>query len=122
MITNLNIFTKAKALRTFAVLMVVVMAYTAGYPQTRIRFARGRTSASVRGKLVKQGSIQYVLGARDGQTISATVSSANGRVTITGANGRGSTDYEIIASDGDNYIGLYNDGRATSYTLTISIR
>ena len=113
---------KALLGKTFAVLLVVVMTYTAGYPQTRVRFARGRTSASLKGKLGARGSAQYVLGARDGQTIFATVSSTNGKVTITGSNGRGSTDYEVLATDGDNYIGIYNSGGATNFTLTISIR
>ena len=114
--------TKTIALKTFTILLVSVMAYTAGYPQTRVRFARGRTSATVRGKLGGRGSAQYVLGARDGQTILATVSSANGKVTITGANASGSTDYEVAATDGNNDIGIYNPGGATSFTLTISIR
>lgn len=113
---------KTLSLKAFAVLMIVVMGYMEGYGQTRVRFARGRTSATVRGKLVAKGSKQYVLGAREGQTIFATVSSTNGRVTITGANGRGFTDYEVIADDGDNYIGIYNPGGATNFTLTISIR
>jgi hypothetical protein len=108
--------------KTFAVLTLVVMCYAAGYPQTRVKFARGRTSATVRGKLGAKGSAQYVLGAREGQAILATISSTNGKVTITGANGRGSTDYEMIASDGDNYVGIYNSGGATNFTLTISIR
>jgi uncharacterized protein (DUF3084 family) len=113
---------KTMSLKACAVLMIVVMGYLEGYGQTRIRFARGRASATVRGKLTAKGSRQYVLGAQAGQTIHAIISSTNGKASITMANGRGTDDYEVVADDGDNYIGIYNPGGATNFILTVSIR
>ena len=64
----------AKAFILALVLMVISSDVLA---QTRIRFARGRTSVTVSGKMV-YGERSYVLGARRGQYLSANVSSRNG--------------------------------------------
>ena len=86
--------------------------------QTRIRFAKGRTSASVSGQLVGYGERKFVLSARYGQLLSANVSSKNGCVTFS--NGVTSTSY--ITKSGDNALYLVNKCRnTTAFTLTVSI-
>jgi len=88
------------------------------FAQTRIRFARGRTSTSVSSKIGGGGSRSYVLGARYGQYLSANVSSRNGCVTF----GNGATSTSYTTSSGNNYLYLNNGCRGlTSYTLTVSI-
>jgi hypothetical protein len=86
----------------------------------RIRFARGRTSATVTGKISNGGRVCYVAGGKHGQSLTATVSSATGKVQIF-ESGETSyyADYEV---SGDQSICVDNLGRATSYTLTVSIK
>lgn len=86
--------------------------------QTRIRFARGRTSATVSSTIASSAQRKYVLGARAGQTISANISSRNGCVVL----GNGQTSQAYTTDQGDNIIDIFNNCRgATSFTLTVSI-
>lgn len=86
--------------------------------QTRIRFARNRTSASVSSTIGGNSSRTFVLGARYGQSLSATVSSRNGCVVF----GNGATSTSYITRGGNNFLYLRNNcGRMTSFTLTVSI-
>lgn len=86
--------------------------------QTRIRFARGRTSTTVSGTIGAGGSRSFVLGARYGQALSANISSRNDCVNFS--NGATSTSY--ITTAGNNYLNLRNRcGRAASFVLTVSI-
>ena len=99
----------------FVILLASVAEVSA---QTRIRFARGRTSASVSG-VVRPGSTRwYVLGASRGQQLSGNVSSRNGCVKFT----EGSTSMGFTTDSGDNRISVTNYCRSTtSYTMTVSI-
>ena len=86
--------------------------------QTRIRFARGRTSASVSGTIGRGARRSFVMGARNGQTFSGNVSSRNGCVKFT----EGSTSNSFTTNSGDNFFSITNYcGRATSFVLTVSI-
>ncbi|HYG82924.1 MAG TPA: hypothetical protein VD861_21180 [Pyrinomonadaceae bacterium] len=94
--------------------------------QSRIRFRRGTTSATVRGRIgVNRGVAganyrSYVLRAGAGQTISATLSSGNGRVWFVEND---QTSYSIHTDGTRDYvIRIYNGGEnSTNYTLTVSI-
>ena len=106
---------KILAIGVFLMFLVVCSEVSA---QSRIRFARGRTSASVSGGLSGGGTRTFVLGARYGQYLSANVSSANGCVKFTG----GSTSSSFTTNAGDNYISVTNYcSRYTSFVLTVSI-
>ena len=86
--------------------------------QTRIRFARGRTSATVNGSINGGAKRTFALGARSGQTFSGNVSSRNGCVKFT----EGSTNNSYTTHAGDNVVSITNYcGRATSFVLTVSI-
>ena len=86
--------------------------------QTRIRFARGRTSATVSSTIASEAQRKYVLGARAGQTISANISSRNGCVVL----GNQQTSQAYATDQGDNIIDIFNNCRAaTSFTLAVSI-
>jgi hypothetical protein len=85
---------------------------------TRIRFARGRTSTSMTGTLRAMGERSYVLGARAGQNLSATVSSRNNCIMF----GNTTTSTNYVTERGDNYFNLMNRCRyASTFTLTVSI-
>jgi hypothetical protein len=86
--------------------------------QSRINFAKGRTSASVSGKINGQIDRSFVLGAKYGQWLTASVSSRNGCVQFT----NGSTGISYETRSGNNYLYIINRCRnATSFTITVSI-
>jgi len=91
--------------------------------QTRIRFARGRTSATVSGGLAAGASRSYILGASAGQLMRVRVSSRTGGATVDiGGNDVGTGTTIRLRSTDDYIITVHNNGRATSYTLTVSIQ
>lgn len=108
--------------KTF-VISILALIFTAFYvdtsfAQTRIRFARGRTSASVSSTIAGNGERHYVLGAQSGQTLTANVTSRNGCVVL----GNRSKAHSFRTDRGDNWIDIYNEcGRSTTFTLTVSI-
>jgi len=86
--------------------------------QTRINFARGRTSTSVSGKINGKIDRSYVLSAKYGQWLTASVSSRNGCVQFT----NGSTGISYETGAGNNYLYIVNRCRnTTSFTITVSI-
>ena len=102
----------------FILVLILVISSFDVLAQTRIRFARGRTSTTVSGTVAGNGSRTYILGAKYGQYLSANVSSRNGCVKFS--NGATSTSY--TTERGNNYLSLSNGcGRQTSFTLTVSI-
>ena len=86
--------------------------------QTRIRFARGRTSATISGTLRADGVRRYVLGARSGQSLTGNISSRGDCVKFT----EGSTSLALATDSGDNWISVTNYcGRSAAFTMTVSI-
>jgi hypothetical protein len=86
-------------------------------PTARIKFGRGRVAESVSGKIYTQRS--FVLEARSGQYLSASVGSGGGCVTFSG----GGTSLGYVTSSGDNRVTLVNKcGGEAGFTLTVSIR
>ena len=117
-----------KTISTVLVLLLSIMLAASDLSaQTRINFKRGSSSATVKGTIgVNRGVAganyrAYVLRARAGQTISATVSSRNGKVAFADND---ETSYTIVTdSSGDYTIRIYNGGaNSTTYTITVSIR
>jgi len=94
-----------------AVAALVLMTFqTAAFAQTRIRFARGRTSASIAGQLGGGARRSFVLGARNGQNLSGNVSSKSDCVKFT----EGSTSMSFTTTAGDNVMSITNYcGRST---------
>lgn len=104
----------------FALLMAVSSVMAA--PRTRVRFKPGQNSTTVTGRIATNGLKTYVLRARQGQTLTATLSSSNGKVDFTQANVH-DTQYSIsVESTGDVEVLIDNHGGPTNYTLTISIQ
>ena len=87
---------------------------------TRIRFAKGRTSATVTGRVANGGRVCYIAGARAGQRFTATVSSRSGKAVIFES---GETSYAYdVETRGNQSVCVDNLGGATSYSLTVSIK
>jgi len=114
---------KKLGLKMLVLMLLGVMLTTDSLAQTRIRFARGRTSASVSGTISADGARTYVLGARRGQTLSATLSCSNGKCDFAEGDLHDTQYSQYINSSGDVEITLHNHGsRATRFTMTVSIQ
>lgn len=100
-------------------LLVLILLASESFAQTRIRFARGRTSTSVAGTIGSLGERDFVLGASAGQYLTANVSSRGGCIVFSTV----STSMAFTTDRGDNWLKLMNNcRRAASFTMTISIR
>ena len=85
-------------------------------PTARIKFGRGRVAESVSGKIYTQRS--FVLEARSGQYLSASV---NGGGCVVFSNGSSSVGF--TTSSGDNRLTLVNNCNSeASFSLTVAIR
>ena len=104
--------------------MISLMSVSDSLAQVRIRFARGRTSATVSGRIPPgTGVRRYVLRAMRGQTLTATLSSGNGKCDFTQGDYEDTQYTEYIERTGDVYFSLDNHGsRTTNFTLTVSVR
>lgn len=90
---------------------------------TRIRFGRGRNSASVSGRMAANGSRTYILGARRGQNLTATLSCGSGKCDFAEGDLHDTSYSEYVDRNGDIYITIHNHaGRATNFTMTVSIQ
>ncbi len=101
-------------------MMIVFMTYSNSFGDIRVRFGRGRTSATMSGSIRANSPQCYVANAGRGQTINATLSSRNGRVDFVDT---GDTSYSnYLERTGDHHFCVRNyGGRPTTYTITVSI-
>lgn len=105
---------------TFTTVFIAVLTLNSfTFADSRIRFARGRTSATVSGRVASGGRVCYFAGARAGQAFNATVSSSSGQVQIF-ESGNSAYLYEV-ETPGDQSVCVDNLGRAATYKLTVSI-
>ena len=101
------------------ILLLLIASATESFAQTRIRFARGRTSTSIAGTIGSIGERDFILAARAGQYLTGNVSSRGGCIMFSTV----STSMEFRTDSGDNWIKLMNKcRRAVSFTMTISIQ
>jgi len=107
---------KMTAVLAFSVLVLLSVDLVA---QTRVRFARGRTSTSLSGSIGSIGERDFVLRAYAGQNLSANVSSSGGCIKFSTI----STSQAYQTDEGDNWLKLMNMCRRTAtFTMTVSIR
>lgn len=86
-------------------------------PTERITFHKGSVQETIYGSVATERA--YVLRARSGQYLSASVSSPKGCVVFSG----GSTNTTYTTTQGDNSLTLRNNCAApTSYTLTVYVQ
>ena len=110
---------KTKTLTIFS--LTILLGTLIVLPQDlRIKFPKGRTSATMNGRIGNGGRICYFARAREGQSFNATLSSRSGKVQIFES---GETSYSYtIERTGEQSVCVDNLSRATTYTLTVSIR
>lgn len=110
---------KKKIVIAIVLIFVIGTTMADALGQTRIRFARGRTSTTVRGTLGSIGERDFVLRALEGQYLSATVSSSGGCVKFSTIE----TAQAFRTDRGDNWLKLMNMcRRRASFTMTVSVR
>ena len=126
---------KNKRVAFLLALLVIAAMTTAAFAlqaATRIRFARGKSSAALKGVVGKYGKKDYVVGASKGQELSATVISGCDSVTLEVIDqGPGQTltegavtEYkDELPGSGDYIIRVQNsDLPACKFTLNIGIK
>ena len=113
-----------------AVALLLASFTTDSFALSRIRFARGRDSATVGGTLRPGATTRYVLSAREYQTMTVVLTSGNDdvRFDIADIHGRFEYYYDGYArietdANGDHWITLKNQGRRpTRYTMSVTVR
>ena len=114
-----------------ALLLCAVVVCEAQSPSKRVEFKRGSSSATVSDGVPPAHVNSYVLYLRKGQTISARVTSANGKVDLDSdsiSTGQfeesGTTTFNLpVDQTGDYRVYVRNRGKAaTRYTLTVTVR
>ena len=116
------------------VLLIVSVVTAQAWKVQRVKFARGRTTAVLKGAVVRATKDRYILGARSGQTMIVHVTSLekNAVFSIAGPDGSGlpGAEEEADASDWTGELPMNGDysisvsptrGNAT-YTLEVTIR
>lgn len=114
-----------KKISLYLVMLTMVFWMTSAdlYAQSRIRFAKGRYSATISGTIAARSNRYYVVGARSGQIARISVSPRNLQIFSNEApkGESGSSSFETYR--GDNEFGIYNpSNRAVRFTMTVSIR
>lgn len=115
MITKPRRFTALAAAAAFAMTAIAFGGMTSpalAQDSVRIQFEPGATSTTINGTIVGNEYIDYVLGARAGQTMVVSLA-------VTGTNGNGSAFFNIIPA-GQNFPALFNgssEGRRAEVTL-----
>ena len=114
---------KKLGVKMLVLAMIGLLAANDALAQSRIRFGRGRNSASVSGTMAAEGSRTFVLGARSGQTLTATLSCGRGKCDFAEGDLHDTSYSEYIDRNGDIYITIHNHAaRATNFTMTVSIQ
>lgn len=109
--------------KILALIMVCLLTGSDLSAQTRIRFAKGRSSATVSGTISPNSNRTFVVRADGGQFARVSVSPRNLRIFSDAAPKGESGSSSFDTYNGDNEFGLYNPtNRAVRYTMTISIR
>lgn len=112
--------TRKMIFKPVVVISMILALSVVNLADIRIRFARGRTSATVTGTIRAGGRVCYIAGARRGQTLNAVLSSRSGKVNFLET---GETSYSfVVERGGDQTLCVDNVGGSTSYTLTVSIQ
>lgn len=114
---------RRSAFKVIALLLVLIVSSTDVLAQKRIRFARGKSSATVRGPISADGYLEYTVNGRAGQVMTIEIRSGNGAVVVNAGTATGKS-FTIEMTGGDHLLSVVNTSKrtATNYTLTVSIR
>jgi len=109
-------------LKVLTLALILVVSSADVLAQKRIRFQRGKSSATVRGPIGPNGYTEYVVDGRAGQVMTIAITSGNGAVVVNAGHASGKS-FSLEMTGGDHLLSVVNTGkRATNYTLTVSIR
>ena len=126
---KLNVQINKHFAKIFALLMIIGMLNLVSFGQAaqRIRFAKGKSSKTIKGTTSTYGK-DFVIDGRRGQELKVKVVSPNGDVRIS-VNGSGIGDSLTVRlqSSDDYEFSVYVDDVATSqatskYTMSVSIK
>ena len=113
---HLNTHPEAKRDQQQVVVNPVPMSDPQVVQPTRISFHRGTTGQTISGNIARVKG--YVLRAKQGQHLTATVTSNNNCVAFS----PGTTTVTYTTVKGDNLLGLVNNcGGQSTFSLTVSI-
>lgn len=101
---------KAVTVAAAAVLMAAPAAAQAPIKQQRVQFAKGTSAATIKGTIKGYNSIDYLVGARAGQTMTVSMKASNG------------ASYFNIIAPGETDVAFYtgqNGDPLNSYTGTL---
>ena len=113
---------RKRILQVLALALMLILSSADVLAQKRIRFQRGKSSATVRGPIGGGGYTEYVIDGRAGQVMTIEITSGNGAVVVNAGTASGKS-FSIDMTGGDHLLSVVNTGkRATNYTLTVSIR
>jgi hypothetical protein len=120
---------KIIGIKILAIALILVSLTTDTMAQTRIRFARGRSSATLSGTLPSGSTRAYIISVRRNQTMTINVTSGNNNIQLDIDDVDGHIEYgdgysQIYTNNnGDHWITLKNEGnRVTKYTMTVTVR
>jgi hypothetical protein len=101
------------------------------FSEQRIRFARGKHSATLRGRVSREKAMLYIVGAKAGQSMTVTLGGdAKTRFDLSGPKdtsgqtmASGETEWSgTLPADGDYKIFVFTEANATSpFTLTVRV-
>lgn len=113
---------RKRTLQTLAIALILILSSADAFAQKRIRFQRGKSSATVRGPIGPNGYTEYTVNGRAGQVMTIEITSGNGAVVVNAGTASGKS-FSLEMTGGDHLLSVVNTGRrATTYTLTVSIR
>jgi hypothetical protein len=123
---------------TFAQALVGTAAADAGIRQEKVQFAKGASSAVIKGQIKGNTTVDYVVRAAAGQTLSVKLQKTNvqnyfnvlppgsmGNAMFVGDSGENYTG--VLPADGDYIVRVYlmrpaaRRGETSNYTLTIGV-
>ena len=120
---KLNLITKSFLIKTLAVLMIIGMTDSVAFSQTRIRFARGKSSTTVSGTVAGSSSRAYVLNAQDGQTLLVRTDDSRGSAYVEVDGVYDEEGLYTFESTGDHTIIVYNnDNSRSTFTMYVEIQ
>ena len=116
------------SMKILAIVLILTAASADSLAQTRIRFTKGR-STTVSGKIPGNASLRYIVAARAGQMLTVRVVSGNGKIFVA-VNNPGDDEGQdrtnewsgTLSTDGDTAFFIDNRGKATNFTMTVTLR
>lgn len=121
---------KIIGLKFFVLVLVIFSFADSSLAQTRINFARGKNSATVRGTLAAGETREFALKVRFGQTLSVRITPAGKNIDAEVSNYNGHVFWVengfgkvVIDENDDYYVVIKNSGRAaTRYSMIVTVR